>query len=42
VTITGGIEIGRLPGVVHISTLVPMKRLEQMGIAHLVKEQYGL
>jgi acetamidase/formamidase len=42
VTITGGIEIGRLPGVVHISTLVPMARLEQMGIAHLVKEQYGL
>jgi acetamidase/formamidase len=42
VTITGGIEIGRLPGIVHISTLVPMARLEQMGIAHLVKEQYGL
>jgi acetamidase/formamidase len=42
VTITGGIEIGRLPGVVHVSMLVPMKRLEQVGIAHLVKEQYGL
>jgi formamidase len=42
VTITGGIEIGRLPGVVHISMLTPLSRLEQIGIAHLVKEQYGL
>ena len=42
VTITGGIEIGRLPGVVHISMLIPISRLEQIGIAHLVKEQYGL
>ena len=42
VTITGGIEIGRLPGVVHISMLTPINRLEQIGIAHLVKEQYGL
>jgi formamidase len=42
VTITGGIEIGRLPGVVHISMLIPICRLEQLGIAHLVKEQYGL
>lgn len=42
VTITGGIEIGRLPGIVHISMLTPMSRLEQLGIAHLVKEQYRL
>jgi len=42
VTITGGIEIGRLPGIVHISMLTPISRLEQIGIAHLVKEQYGL
>jgi len=42
VTITGGIEIGRLPGVVHISMLTPIDRLEHIGIAHLVKEQYGL
>ena len=42
VTITGGVEIGRLPGVVHISMLTPISRLEQIGIAHLVKEQYGL
>jgi acetamidase/formamidase len=42
VTITGGIEIGRLPGMVHITMLTPIRRLEQIGIAHLVKEQYGL
>jgi acetamidase/formamidase len=42
VTITGGIEIGRLPGIVHISMLTPLSRLEQIGIAHMVKEQYGL
>jgi len=42
VTITGAIEIGRLPGIVHISMLTPMSRLDQIGIAHLVKEQYGL
>ncbi len=42
VTITGGIEIGRLPGIVHISMLTPISRLEKIGIAHLVKEQYGL
>jgi len=42
VTITGAVEIGRLPGVVHISMLIPINRLEQIGIAHLVKEQYGL
>jgi acetamidase/formamidase len=42
VTITGGIEIGRLPGMVHITMLTPISRLEQIGIAHLVKEQYGL
>lgn len=42
VTITGGIEIGRLPGVVHITMLAPMARLEKIGIANLIKEQYGL
>ncbi|MFX1465012.1 MAG: acetamidase/formamidase family protein [Promethearchaeota archaeon] len=42
VTITGGIEIGRLPGVVHVTMLTPMARLEQIGIAPLIKEQYGL
>ncbi len=42
VTITGTIEIGRLPGVVHISMLTPTEILEEKGILHLVKEQYGI
>ncbi len=42
VTLTGGIEIGRVPGVVTITMHVPMARLEYLGIAHLVREQYGL
>jgi formamidase len=42
VTLTGGIEIGRLPGVVTVTMLVPFGRLEKIGIAHLVRKQYGL
>ncbi|MBI4759448.1 MAG: acetamidase/formamidase family protein [Chloroflexi bacterium] len=42
VTISGAVEIGRLPGVVTISMLCPAKQLEKLGIASLVKEQYGL
>ena len=42
VTITGGIEIGRLPGIVHVSMLTPISRLEKIGIAHFAREQYGL
>jgi acetamidase/formamidase len=42
VTICGGVEIGRLPGVVQVSLLVPMERLEKLGIARLVREQYRL
>jgi len=42
VTITGAVEIGRAPGVVTISIMAPVKQLEKLGIAHLVKEQYGL
>ena len=40
VTITGAVEIGRAPGVVTISIMAPVKQLEKLGIAHLVKEQY--
>ncbi|MBX0294965.1 acetamidase/formamidase family protein [Haloarcula nitratireducens] len=39
-TFTGGVEIGRLPGVVQLTMLAPMDRLEDRGIAHLVREQY--
>jgi len=41
-TITGGIEIGRLPGLVHITIKVPTSTLEKLGLAHVVKEQYKL
>ncbi len=42
VTITGAVEIGRAPGLVTVSLLAPLKQLEKLGIAHLVKGQYGL
>ncbi|WP_254766949.1 acetamidase/formamidase family protein [Salinilacihabitans rarus] len=41
-TFTGGVQIGRLPGVVQLDMLAPMDVLEQRGLAHLVREQYGL
>ena len=41
-TFTGGVEIGRLPGVVQLTMLAPMDVLEDRGIDHLVREQYGL
>jgi formamidase len=42
VTLTGGIEIGRLPDVVTVTILAPFGQLEKIGIAHLVRKQYGL
>lgn len=41
-TITGSIEISRLPGVVRVTFLCPMPILDRLGIAHLVRAQYGL
>lgn len=41
-TFTGGVEIARLPGVVQLSMLAPMDRLEAVGLAEVVREQYGL
>ena len=40
-TISGAVDIGRLPGFVQLSLLVPRDRLERLGIAHLVEAQYG-
>ncbi len=40
-TISGAVDIGRLPGFVQLSLLVPQDRLERLGIAHLVEAQYG-
>ncbi len=41
-TITGAIEIGRLPGVVQVTFLAPLKKLEDAGLLALVQEQYGI
>jgi len=41
-TITGGVEIGRLPGVVQLNMLVPFARLDTLGIGDYVRRQYDL
>lgn len=41
-TFTGGVEVGRLPGVVQLTMLAPMEVLEDQGLAHLVRAQYDL
>ena len=41
-TFTGGVEIARLPGVVQLSMLAPMAKLEAVGLADTVRAQYDL
>lgn len=41
-TITGSIEISRLPGMVRATFLCPMSVLAQLGIADLVRQHYQL
>jgi formamidase len=41
-TITGGIEIGRHPGVVQVTFLAPLTSLEKAALLPFVQEQYGL
>jgi acetamidase/formamidase len=41
-TFSGGVEIARLPGVVQLSMLVPMAKLEDVGLAETVRAQYDL
>ena len=41
VTVTGGIEIGRLPGVVQVTFRAPLDRLERLGLLPFVRDQYG-
>lgn len=41
-TFTGGVKIGRLPGVVQLMMLAPMPLLEKRNLDHLVREQYEL
>jgi len=41
-TITGSVEISRLPGTVRVTFLCPLAILDRMGIGHLVREKYQL
>jgi formamidase len=41
-TITGSVEIGRLPGVVQLNMLAPLAQLDTIGIGSYVRQQYGL
>jgi len=41
-TITGGIEIGRHPGVIQVTFLAPLEGLDRVGLGDLAREQYGL
>lgn len=40
-TITGAIEIGRHPGVVHVTLLAPLASLERAGLQRYAERQYG-
>jgi len=42
ITLTGGIDIGRAPGIVLVTMKVPTDKLREKGIWELVKEQYRL
>jgi acetamidase/formamidase len=41
-TISGAVEIGRLPGIVQVSMQVPIRILEKLGLDKLVTTQYDL
>jgi acetamidase/formamidase len=41
-TITGAVEIARLPGAVQLSILAPLDRLDKIGLGGLVRRQYAL
>ena len=39
-TITGSIEIGRHPGVVHVTFLAPTDKVEELGLLGFANDQY--
>ena len=41
-TITGAIEIGRAPGVIQVTFLAPISRLDAVGLGDIAREQYDL
>ncbi len=42
VTISGAVEIGRLPGVVTVTMMTPLQKIDEVGLAQLVRSQYAL
>jgi acetamidase/formamidase len=42
VTLSGAVEIGRLPGVVTVTMQVPMRWLKKVKLEKLVKDHYGI
>jgi formamidase len=41
-TINGAIEIGRHPGVIQVTFLAPLHKLEKAGFLSIVRKQYGI
>ncbi|MGZ8647097.1 MAG: acetamidase/formamidase family protein, partial [Solirubrobacteraceae bacterium] len=41
-TITGNVEIARLPGAVQLTMLAPLEALDRIGLGALTRTQYGL
>ena len=41
-TVNGAIEIGRAPGVIQVTFLAPLSRLDAAGLGQYAREQYGL
>lgn len=42
VTVTGAVEVGRLPGIVQVSMQVPIRVLEKLGLANIAIAHYEL
>lgn len=40
-TVTGAVEIARHPGVVQVTFLAPLSRLERLGLLPFIEDQYG-
>jgi formamidase len=41
-TVNGAIEIGRAPGVIQVTFLAPLARLDAVGLGAYAREQYNL
>jgi formamidase len=41
-TVNGAIEIGRAPGVIQVTFLAPLAKLDDVGLGDYAREQYNL